>query len=87
VGIAGALEAAGGELRRAGAEHCALGDQQLLAPLAAEVGAAQLDAELGRAAGQDENLGAGVAVQRLAAKGRPSSAKRIGRAVRGTAPR
>ena len=86
VSVARGLEAAGRELGRAGAEHGALGDEQLVAALAGEVGGAQLDAELGRAAGQDEDVGAGVEVEGLAGEGTAVDERSGSGAGRGAPP-
>ena len=66
-GALGLIDAARGQFGFAGPDHGALGDEHLVSPLAGKIGAAQLQAQLGRAAGQNEDRGAGVAVQRFAA--------------------
>ncbi len=68
-GLGGLGEGAGVELRVTGTDDRALGDQHLISPLAGEVGAPQLKPQLGRAAGQDQDRGAGVTVESLAIDG------------------
>lgn len=66
VGIDCIFQMPRGKIGRAGAEHGALTDKNLLASLSTYVHAAQLQAELGRTASQDKDLSAGIGMQRLA---------------------